>query len=95
LKSVEIVSVGQPKSMVANDVYARAHNFRHRIIGANQDYYRGDIELARATKAVWYATHMVCFVDPDQTNDRRQVRLISMASRNGLTVEAAKIGGLS
>jgi hypothetical protein len=93
VKSVEIVSVGQPKSMVANDVYARAHKFRHRIIGANQNYYGGDTELARSLKAIWYASHLVCFVDPDQTNDIKHVRLISLASRNGLMVEEVKIGG--
>jgi len=93
MESVEIVSVGQPKSMVANDVYARAHKFRHRIIGANQNFYGGETELARSLKAVWYATHLVCFVDPDQTNDIKHVRLISLASRNGLMVEEVKIGG--
>ena len=91
-KSVEIVSVGKSNSLAANDAYARKRKFRHRIIGANPDYYGVETELARNTRAVWYATHLVCFVDPDQTSDRRHVRLISMASRNGLMVDEVNIG---
>lgn len=90
--SVEIVSVGKAGSLAANDAYARKHKYRHRIIGANPEYYGAETELARNSKAIWYATHLVCFVDPDQTTDRRHVRLISMASRHGLTVEEVKIG---
>lgn len=88
---VEIVSTGQSRSMVANDQYARAHGYAHRVMGARQDYYGVETELARNMKAICYATHLVCFVDPDQTSDCRHVRLISIASRHGLTVEEVKI----
>lgn len=91
-KSVEIVSVGQSKSLVANDAYARRRKFRHRIIGANPDYYGAEADLARNTKAVWYATHLIWITDPEQTTTRRRVRLISMATRYGLMVDEVVIG---
>jgi hypothetical protein len=84
---IEIVSVGPAASIVANDAYARSRKYLHRIIGESREHFGTDAPVMRDLKAVWYATHLLCLSDPSSTANRMQVRLISAASRGGLSVD--------
>lgn len=84
---VEIVSVGPAASIVANDAYARARGYLHRISSENRDYYGADAAAMRDAKAAWYASHLLCISDPDSTSNRAQVRLVTVATRNALSVD--------
>lgn len=82
--TVEVVSVGAARSVVANDGLARSLGLKHRIIGANDTYFGRDAVLAAEAKAVWYATHFLALCDFDQTALPGQIRLTSTALDGGL-----------
>ncbi|MGQ0657371.1 MAG: A1S_2505 family phage non-structural protein [Chromatiales bacterium] len=84
---IEIVSIGPAKSVVANDQYARRRGHGHRIISANEQYYAGDVALARDEIAVWYATRLLTLTASQQTAPPHLFRVIQAAVRAGLPVE--------
>jgi hypothetical protein len=89
--SLEIVSAGLPKSVAANDQFARSRGYLHRIIGENRRYYGSHSAAVRDAKAVWYGTHLVSLSDPSTTSRREEVRLLSLAALHGLTVDDLEI----
>ena len=82
--TVEVVSFGAARSVVANDALARSLGLKHRIIGANDSYFGRDAVLAAEAKAVWYATHFLSLCDFDQTAMPGQIRLTGTAVAGGL-----------
>ena len=89
--SLEIVSAGLPKSVVANDKFARSRGYNHRIIGENRALYGSHAPAVRDGRAVWYATHLISLSDPNTTSRREEVRLMSLASWHGLIVDDLEI----
>ncbi len=85
--SVELVSFGAARSVVANDGLARALGLKHRILGANDGYYGRDTVLAAEAKAVWYATHFLSLCDFDETAQPSQIRLTGTAVAGGLHLD--------
>ena len=88
---LEIVSAGLPKSVVANDKFARSRGYIHRIIGENRGLYGSHAPAVRDAKAVWYGTHLISLSDPNTTSRREEVRLMSLASLQGLSVDDLQI----
>lgn len=85
--SIEIVSVGSARAIVANDAGARKLGLRHRIIGMNEAYYGRDAALAAEHKAIWYSTHLLNVFDFDQTAQPQQIRVVNHATRAGLVLD--------
>ncbi|MBK8959312.1 MAG: hypothetical protein IPM80_12975 [Proteobacteria bacterium] len=89
--SVELVSFGAARSVVANDALARSLGLKHRIMGANEDYYGRDGTLAAEAKAVWYATHFLSLCDFDQTAQPNQIRITGTAVSGGLHIDQLNV----
>lgn len=87
VRSVELVSFGAARSVVANDMLARSLGLKHRIMGANDGYYGRDSVLAAEAKAVWYATHFLSLCDFDQTAQPSQIRITGTAVSGGLHID--------
>ena len=85
--SIEMVSVGTAREVVANDVCAKRLELKHRIFGPNEDYYGSNAEMAAENKAIWYTTHVLCIFDFELTGQPKQIRIMSAAARNGLMVD--------
>jgi len=85
--SVELVSVGLARVIVANDLAAKKLGLKHRIIGLNEAYYGREAQLAAETVAVWYSTHFVSICDFEQTAQPQQIRITSTATRGGLDID--------
>jgi len=85
--SVELVSFGAARSVVANDMLARALGLKHRILGADDAYYGRDNVLAAEAKAVWYATHFLSLCDFDQTAQPSTIRITGTAVSGGLHLD--------
>lgn len=91
--SVEIVSVGNPRSVVANNMAAKALGLKHRVIGANDKVFGQNAAIVAEYRAVWYATHFLAIANLDQTSDPQQIRLMSAAGRAGLLVDMLESEG--
>jgi hypothetical protein len=89
--SVELVSFGAARSVVANDGLARALGLKHRILGANDGYYGRDSVLAAEARAVWYSTHFLSLCDFDQTAQPGQIRLTGTAVSGGLKLDQINV----
>lgn len=89
--AVELVSFGAARSVVANDVLARALGLKHRILGANDGYYGRDNVLAAEARAVWYSTHFLSLCDFDQTAQPGQIRLTGTAISGGLHLDQINV----
>jgi hypothetical protein len=85
--SVELVSVGHARTLVANDAAARALGLAHRVVGADAAVYGRHAALLAEHKAIWYATRMLCIIDFDQTAQSNQVRMMGAATRGGLPID--------
>jgi len=85
--SVELVSVGLARTLVANDAAARKLGLGHRVIGANESAFGRLATGVAEHKAIWYATRLLCIVDFDQTAQPQQVRMMGAATRNGLPID--------
>ncbi|MCZ6892952.1 MAG: hypothetical protein O7H40_02750 [Gammaproteobacteria bacterium] len=85
--SVEIVSVGQARAIVANEAGAKSLGLKHRVFGPNEAYYGKNAQMAAENKAIWYSTHLLSMFDFEITAQPQQIRLMSIATRSGLTVE--------
>ena len=85
--SIEMVSIGTAREVVANDVCAKRFELKHRIFGPNEAYYGTNAQTAAENKTIWYATHVLCIFDFELTGQPNQIRLMSAAARNGLLVD--------
>ncbi|MCC7413365.1 MAG: hypothetical protein IT495_17245 [Gammaproteobacteria bacterium] len=85
--TVEIVSTGPARTIAANDELAKTLGFKHRVTKVNTDYYGEHAAVAAEARAVWYATHLLSVRDLDRTAQPNQIRMISVATRNGLHIE--------
>jgi len=85
--SVEMVSVGNARAIVATDITAKALKLKHRVFGPDEVYYGRNAALAAEYKAIWYATHMLSISDFDQTGEPQQIRVMSSAAHAGLAVD--------
>lgn len=85
--SIEFVSFGDARMVVANDKVAKALGFKHRVFGANDKAYGRDAGIIAEHKAIWYATHLLTVVDLEQTAQPQQVRVLGAATRNGLGID--------
>ncbi|GEM_PF-1402644 len=84
--TVDIVSVGAPRTLAANDAAAKTLGLKHRIIGANEDRYGRNAAIAAEARAIWYSTHLLSVFDFDMTAQPSQIRIVSAATRGGLTI---------
>ncbi len=85
--AVEIVSVGNARAVVANDIATKALGLKHRVFGPNEAYYGRNAPMAAEMRAIWYSTHLVSIVDFEQTAQPQQIRIMGAATRNGLTID--------
>lgn len=85
--AVELVSVGNPRAIVAAEMAARRLELGHRVIGASDKVYGQNAPIVAEYRAVWYATHFLAVSDLDQTSDPQQIRLMTAATRAGLLVD--------
>ena len=84
---IEIVSLGTAQPLVANDNYAKARGYRHRIIGADPDLYGAYTDQARDHVSVAYATKLVCINDPTGTSTGNQVSALHLANCAALQID--------
>jgi hypothetical protein len=84
---IEIVSLGTAQSLVANDNYAKARGYRHRIIRADPDLYGAYTDQARDHLSVAYATKLVCINDPTGTSTGNQVGALHLANCTALQID--------
>lgn len=84
---IELVSVGDARAVVANDLAARQLKLKHRVIGANEERYGRNAQLTAEYRAVWYATHVLSIFDFDLTAQPQQIRIMTAATRGGLVVD--------
>ncbi len=85
--SVELVSVGNSRAIVANDKVAKQMHIKHRVFGPNDGYYGSNAVVAAEYQAVWYATHVLSVADFNQTAHPEQMRIMRAAARAGLQVD--------
>lgn len=85
--SVELVSVGTARAIVANDIAAKELGLRHRVFGPNEAFFGANAQSAAEFKAIWYATHVLSISDFEQTAQPQLIRVISAATRGGLEVD--------
>lgn len=84
---IEVVSFGAAQVLVANDKYARARGYRHRVITVDTNTYGSDSEEVRELLSMAYATKLICVNDPDGTSTTIQARTIRLASSAGLEID--------
>ncbi len=85
--SVELVSVGAARTIVANDLAAKQLKLKHRVISADDQRYGRNAQLTAEYRAVWYSTHVLSIFDFDQTAQPQQIRIMTTATRGGLLVD--------
>ena len=85
--SVEMVSVGGARAIVANDAAAKRLGLKHRIFGLNEARFGREAQTAAEARAVWYSTHFLSICDFEQTAQPQQIRMTGTATRGGLTVD--------
>lgn len=90
-RSVELVSAGLARNLVANDLAAKRLQLKHHIVATNADYYGELAAHASELTAVWYATHLLCISDFDDTAHPSQISLITAATRGGLDIDQIDI----
>lgn len=84
---VVLVSIGSARAVVANDIGARALDLRHRVFGPDEKRHGRDALVAAEAQAVWYSTHLLSVFDFDQTAHPQQIRIVGVATRNGLEID--------
>ncbi|MCB1747947.1 MAG: hypothetical protein H6977_08915 [Gammaproteobacteria bacterium] len=87
VKAIELVTVGSARTVVANDVAAKALGLKHRVFGQNESAYGREAALVAEHKAIWYCTHLLSILDFEQTAQPQQVRMLGAAARNGLAID--------
>jgi hypothetical protein len=85
--SIELVSVGGARAVIANEAAAKKLGLRHRVIGASEGYYGRNAQLAAELRAIWYSTHLLSIFDFDMTAQPQQIRVMGAATRGGLQVD--------
>lgn len=85
--TAELISAGAARNVVATDAAARHLGLKHRVVGENPAYYGAQSPMAAEMKAVWLATHLLSITDPDQTAQPAHVRVLSYATRGGLSCD--------
>ena len=85
--SIELVSVGHARALVANDMAAKKLGLKHRVIGPNEAHFGRNAQMAAEAKAVWYSTHLLSVFDFDMTAQPQQIRVMSAATRGGLQID--------
>jgi hypothetical protein len=93
--SVELVSSGTARGVVAADAAARKLGLKHRVIAANEAYYGRNAQFAVEYLAIWYATHLLAIIDFEQTADPQQIRVMGAATRGGLAVDQIDTGTIA
>lgn len=89
--SVELVSVGNARAIVGNDVVAKSLGLKHRVFGVNEAYYGREAASAAEIRAVGYATHFLAICSFDHTASPAQIRLTATATRGGLPIDQIDI----
>ena len=85
--TVEIVSVGSARAIVANDKVAKQLELKHRIFGPDETRFGSNATVAAEYEAVWYSTHVLSVADFAQTAHPEQMRIMRAAARAGLPVD--------
>lgn len=90
----ELISVGGARSIVAADAAARRFRCRHRIFAENPARYGREAAVTAEMAGVWAATHLLAICDPDQTANPGVVRILTLATREGLPCEELAVDGV-
>ena len=85
--SVEVVSVGSSREIVANDMCAKRLALKHRAIAPKKDLHGTNAQVVAENTAIWYATHVLSIFDFELTGQPQQIRIMGAANRNGLMVD--------
>ena len=89
--SIEILSIGSPQTMVANDHYAKGRGYRHRIIGAETERYGDYAPMVRELLSVAHATKLVSMNDPTGTSTGNVIGALQLAAAGGLEIDEVLI----
>lgn len=82
----EIVSIDGVSNLRMDEVLAHVLEFEHRIVRADLARYGVHAQMASEVEAVWLATHLVGVTTSLRRTQPMQVRLVALASREGLQV---------
>jgi hypothetical protein len=92
VKSVELVSVGNARTIVANDIAAKTLNLKHRIFRMDNARHGANANIAAEYEAICYATHVLSISNFDETGDPQQIRIMTAAARTGLHADQLDSG---
>lgn len=89
---VEIVSFGAPQVLVANEEYARAKGYGHRILRVDAEVYGRERAQAAEILSIAYATKLLCVGDPMGTSTGTHIGAVQLATSGGLEVDEVLVG---
>ncbi len=84
---IEIISIGSPHTLVANDRYAKRRGYRHRIIGADKERYGDYASQVRELLSIAYATKLLSMNDPTGTSTNNVIGALQLAAAAGLEID--------
>lgn len=91
---VSLVSCGGARNIIASEAMARRLGCPHRICAENPARHGREAPIAAEMMAVWDSTHVLTICDPDQTANPAMVRVLSLATREGLLCDELSASGL-
>lgn len=82
----EIVSIDGVSNLRMDEALAHVLEFDHRVIRADPVRYGVHAQMASEVEAVWLSTHLVGVTTSLRRTQPMQIRLVALASREGLQV---------
>lgn len=82
----EIVSIDGLSNLRMDEALAQVLEFDHRIVRADPERYGVHARMASEVEAVWLATHLVGVTTSLRRTQPMQIRLVALASREGLQI---------
>lgn len=82
----EIVSIDGVANLRMDEALARVLEFDHRIVRPDVGRYGMHAQMACEVEAVWLATHLVSVTTSLRRTQPMQIRLVALASREGLQI---------
>lgn len=82
----EIVSIEGVSNLRMDEALARVLEFEHRIVRPDLARYGVHAQMAGEIEGVWLATHLVSVTTSLRRTQPMQIRLVALASREGLHI---------
>lgn len=82
----EIVSIDGVSNLRMDEALTRVLDFEHRIVRPDVARYGMHAQMACEIEAVWSATHLVSVTTTLRRTQPMQIRLVALASREGLHI---------